>query len=74
MLLGRKTTTNKALLHQVRPQPRLQALTVERSVSHDEDIGMGESEDELGDDEEAKSESCVAISDLSVEPPANYNT
>lgn len=38
-----------------RPQPRLQALTVERELSFEyDDIGMGESDDELGDDEQPK--------------------
>ena len=39
---------------QVRPQPRLQALTVEREVEEQEDIGVGESEDEFGDEEEGR--------------------
>ena len=35
-----------------RPVPRLQALTVDREVSFKyDDIGFGESDDELGDDE-----------------------
>ncbi|XP_060079266.1 SANT and BTB domain regulator of class switch recombination-like [Ylistrum balloti] len=39
----------------MRPQPRLQALTMERELSFEyDDIGMGESDDELGDDEQPK--------------------
>ena len=34
------------------PAPRLQALTVEKE--HDNEFGMGESDDEVGDEEEAK--------------------
>ena len=38
-----------------RPIPRLQALTVERELSFEyDDIGMGESDDEVGDDETVK--------------------
>ena len=38
-----------------RPIPRLQALTVERELSFEyDDIGMGESDDEVGDDEIVK--------------------
>lgn len=31
---------------------RLQALTIEREVSYDDDFGFGESDDEVGDEEE----------------------
>lgn len=35
--------------------PRLQALTVEKELSFEyDDIGMGESDDEVGDDETTK--------------------
>ena len=35
--------------------PRLQALTVDREVSFEyDDIGFGESDDEVGDDEQPK--------------------
>ena len=37
---------------QTRPAPRLQALTVEKE--HDDEFGMGESDDEIGDEEDAK--------------------
>ena len=38
-----------------KPVPRLQALTVDREVSFDyDDIGFGESDDEVGDDEQPK--------------------
>ena len=37
---------------QTRPAPRLQALTVEKE--HDDEVGMGESDDEVGDEEDAK--------------------
>lgn len=40
---------------QPRPAPRLHALTVEKQ-QWEEDIGAAESDDELGDDEEAKGE------------------
>ena len=39
----------------LRPIPRLQALTVEKELSFEyDDIGMGESDDEVGDDEVPK--------------------
>lgn len=39
----------------LRPVPRLQALTVEKELSFEyDDIGMGESDDEVGDDEVPK--------------------
>lgn len=39
----------------LRPVPRLQALTVEKELSFEyDDIGMGESDDEVGDDETPK--------------------
>ncbi|XP_055957977.1 SANT and BTB domain regulator of class switch recombination isoform X2 [Patella vulgata] len=38
-----------------KPQPRLQALTVEKDISFDyDDYGMGESDDEIGDEESLK--------------------
>ncbi|XP_060598955.1 SANT and BTB domain regulator of class switch recombination-like isoform X3 [Ruditapes philippinarum] len=38
-----------------RPVPRLQALTIDREVSFEyDDIGFGESDDEIGDDEQPK--------------------
>ncbi|XP_064620548.1 SANT and BTB domain regulator of class switch recombination-like isoform X2 [Lineus longissimus] len=36
------------------PQPRLEPLMYERQIAFDDDIGFGESEDELGDDEIGK--------------------
>ncbi|XP_062589863.1 SANT and BTB domain regulator of class switch recombination-like isoform X3 [Saccostrea cucullata] len=46
---------DKKLGEFVRPVPRLQALTVEKELSFEyHDIGMGESDDELGDDEVPK--------------------
>ncbi|KAL3856393.1 hypothetical protein ACJMK2_011160 [Sinanodonta woodiana] len=53
-----------------RHQPRLQALTVEKEFSFEyDDVGMGESDDEIGDDEQPKAgrktrgtkKSCVTI-------------
>ena len=38
-----------------RPVPRLQALTVDREVSFEyDDAGFGESDDEVGDDEQPR--------------------
>lgn len=42
---------------QVRPQPRLQALTIERELSYDDEFGFGESDDEVGDEEDIKCKS-----------------
>ncbi|XP_052074715.1 SANT and BTB domain regulator of class switch recombination-like isoform X1 [Mytilus californianus] len=38
-----------------KPQPRLQALTMERELSFEyDDVGLGESDDEVGDDEQPR--------------------
>ena len=55
--LGSSKVDGEAVVSQVRPQPRLQPLTVERQVTYDEEFGFGESDDEIGDDEDVKCES-----------------
>ena len=43
------------MLQSAKPVPRLKALTVDREVSFEyEDAGLGESDDEIGDDEQPR--------------------